>query len=117
MGRAAHAPRPAPLDNRTTNPAVSNHLPTLEREIHALLEPASATLPSRDTVEYTLTAGYAHALGLEGDRLRAQQRLRTLIRSGGRAHEVATAGGEVARVERELARLRALLATLRAHAL
>jgi hypothetical protein len=89
----------------------------LEREIQSLIERPDR-LPSRDTVEYTLTTGYAHALELEGERLQAEGRLRTLVRSGGaRRHELETAEDELDRVAAELGRLRALLANLRAHAL
>jgi hypothetical protein len=96
---------------------VSDHLPTLELEIKSLIErPGRA--PSRDTVEYTLTTGYAHALALEGERLRAEGRLRTLVRSGGaQREELESAEVELQRVAAELGRLRALLANLRAHAL
>ena len=97
---------------------MSDHLlPTLELEIRSLLErPGRAH--SRDTVEYTLTTGYAHALRLEGERLRAEGRLRTLVRSGGAGRaELESAEVELHRVAGELSRLRSLLAKLRAHAL
>jgi hypothetical protein len=89
----------------------------LELEIEALLGP-SGRATSRDTVEYTLTTGYAHALELEGERLRAEGRLRTLVRSGGaRWDQLQEAEVELDRVSSELGRLRAMLANLRAHAL
>jgi len=96
---------------------VTDHLPTLEREIKTLLEP-SGLAPARDVVEHTLTTGYAHALRLDAERLRVESRLRLLLRSGSAGQpELADATGELGRVESELARLRALLATLRAQAL
>ena len=96
---------------------MSEHLPTLEREINALLAPA-ALLPNRQILEDTLTTGYAHALRLEGERLQAESRLRDLVRSGSaRPDDVEAATGELTRVEEELRRLRALLATLRSRAL
>ena len=94
---------------------MSDHLPMLEHEISALLAPAAGPLPARRVVEDTLTTGSAHALRLEGERLRAEDRLRDLIRSG-RNHprDLDEVTGELARVEVDLQRLRALLATLRA---
>jgi hypothetical protein len=116
MGPAAHVCGSAASHNRARY-AVSEHLPTLEREIKSMIARPDRT-PSRDTVEYTLTTGYAHALELEGQRLRAESRLRTLVRSGGaERRELETAEVELDRVATELRRLRALLANLRAHAL
>jgi hypothetical protein len=92
-------------------------LPTLELEIESLLGP-SGRAPSRGSVEYTLTTGYAHALELEGARLRAEGRLRTLVRSGeARREQLEAAEVELDRATAELGHLRALLANLRAHAL
>jgi hypothetical protein len=118
MGRAAHAPAEGRRENSGRKRIVTDHPPTLEREIHALLARPHEQLPGRDSVEYTLTAGYAHALTLDAERLRAERRLRALIRSG-EAERTAleAAGGELSRVEAELARFRALLAALRARAL
>ena len=78
----------------------------------------SGRVQPRATVEHTLTTGYAHALELDGERLRAEGRLRTLLRSGeARQDQLAAAEVELDRVAGELGRLRALLANLRAHAL
>jgi hypothetical protein len=89
----------------------------LELQIESLLGPSGRAQP-RATVEHTLTTGYAHALELEAERLRAEGRLRTLLRSGqARREQLAAAEVELDRVAAELARLRALLANLRAHAL
>ncbi len=76
--------------------------------------PADPRLP-REDVERTLTDGYACALGLEGERLRAERRLRTL--NGGAVAEREELERLTAATRRELADLRALLSTLRAHAL
>ena len=96
---------------------MTSPLPLLELEIEALLGP-SGRAPSRDTVEYTLTTGYAHALDLEGERLRAEGRLRTLVRGGvARRDQVEAAEVELERIASELGRLRAMLANLREQAL
>src|SRR5687768_18476612 len=79
MGPAAHVPRRADSHNRAGT-AVTSSLPMLELELESLLGPSGRAL-SRDSVEHTLTTGYAHALELEGERLRAEGRLRTLVRS------------------------------------
>jgi hypothetical protein len=116
MGPAAHVSTGAPPQNGVLY-AVSDDLPTLELEIRSIIEHPRRAHP-RETVERTLTNGYAHALELEGERLRAEGRLRTLIRSGGARHqELETAEVELHRVAADLGRLRALLANLRAHAL
>ena len=81
--------------------------------------PAGAELPPRAHVEDTLTSGYAYALGLEGERLRLERSLRTLMRSAARPDpgEVADLSGRLATADQELAGVRALLASLRAQAL
>jgi hypothetical protein len=117
MGRAAHAGRPEGFDNRWL--PMTDSLQLLENEIRSLLDdPRAKGRTSRDLVEQTLTDGYAHALALDGRRLRAERRLRDLVRAdaapGG---QVADAGRELAEIDTELTRLRALLSTLRAHAL
>ena len=93
-------------------------------EIRSLLDaPADAEQPPRAVVENTLTNGYAHALVLEGDRLRIERRLRTLLRTEPgpsariRMEEIAELTRLLAGADRELVGLRALLATLRAQAL
>ncbi|MBA2461491.1 MAG: hypothetical protein H0V45_06975 [Actinobacteria bacterium] len=96
--------------------------PSLLSEIRSLLDtPAGAAPLDRDAVEHTLTNGYAHALHLEGERLRIEDRLRSAVRSdgGGREanDELTDLTVELARADQELARLRSLLSTLRTHAL
>lgn len=75
--------------------------------------------PPRARVEDTLTTGYAYALGLEGDRLKLEQRLRAVLRAQGKPDpgEVADLSGRLERADEEIAGVRALLASLRAHAL
>ena len=75
----------------------------------------------RASIEKTLTDGYAHALALEGERIRTERRLRAIVRDSERDEttdaEVATLASSVAVLDRELEDLRGLLAELRAHAL
>jgi hypothetical protein len=103
---------------------VEGRLPGVWTEIRSLLDaPADAEQPPRAIVEDTLTNGYAHALSLEGERLRIERRLRALLRSElgvsprVRMEEIAELTRLLADVDRELAGLRALLSTLRAQAL
>ena len=94
--------------------------PAVLAEVRSLLElPQGAEGPPRAVVEHTLTSGYAYALGLEGERLRIEGRLRSLLRSGGRVPpgEIAELTRRLAQAERELADVRALLSSLRSQAL
>jgi hypothetical protein len=92
-------------------------------EIRSLLDvPAGTDAPSRDEVENALTTGYAYALALEGERLRIEGRLRTLLRTAGdwgkpATDEAAELTSELARADQEIAGVRALLSSLRAQAL
>ena len=78
--------------------------------------------PSLDTIESTLTDGYAAALALEAERSRVERRLGEVARDAGEvsAHSVAAELAELSdRLETadgELARLRSLLAKLQARA-
>jgi hypothetical protein len=77
-----------------------------------------AGAPSLDTIESTLTSGYAAKLALEAERWRIEQRLGEVARDAGevRAHGVAAELAELSdRLETadgELARLRSLLRKL-----
>ena len=93
-------------------------------EIRSLLDlPADREPPPRAVVEDTLTSGYAAALALEGERLRAEQELRNLLRARTelkrreRDAEIAGLTERLDSADRELAGLRALLSSLRAQAL
>lgn len=93
-------------------------------EIRSLLDlPADREPPPRAVVEDTLTSGYAAALALEGERLRAEQELRSVLRAGTgfrrreRDAEIAELTGRLDEANRELAGLRSLLSSLRAQAL
>ena len=73
-------------------------------------------------MENMLTTGYAHALELEGERLRLERRLREILRSGSLggplwADELGELTRQLENADHELARLRGLLATLRAQKL
>jgi hypothetical protein len=122
MGLTAHAGAETPFHNRLWSPRLTLHLPTVLTEIRSLLdEPAVRARVARASVEKTLTDGYAHALALEGERLRVERRLRAIVRDSDRAEttdaEVASLASSVAVLDRKLADLRGLLAELRAHAL
>jgi hypothetical protein len=122
MGLTAHARTRSGSHNRPWSASLSIHLPTVLTEIRSLLDqPAERARPARALVEKTLTDGYAHALALEGDRLRVERRLREIVDTFERDEttdaEVATLASSVAVLDRELADLRGLLAELRAHAL
>ena len=56
-------------------------MPTMLDTIQELLDGAPA--PSLDSLEEPLTTGYAHALALEGERLRLERDLRAIIRAPG----------------------------------
>jgi hypothetical protein len=93
-------------------------LPSLLGEIDRALAAGLAV----DTVERTLTDGYAHALELEAERWRIERRFAELARLIGdentpdRAAELASLSQRLSRADRDLAELRRRLATLRRHA-
>ena len=65
-----------------------------------------------DTVELTLTDGYARALALDGARLRTEGRIRELAGSDEHVGEVRILKERLTLLEEELAQLRGLLGTL-----
>jgi len=83
---------------------------TLE-QIEQLLR---ADAPNLDTVETTLTDGYAQALALEAERWRLERRLGEVARAGGDGvgAELTTIGRRLSTTDGELARLRRLLGKL-----
>jgi hypothetical protein len=91
-----------------------------------LLEKISALIgaPARDldTIERTLTDGYAYALSLEAERWRLEKRIKEVAQSlqGGdtakKAREIATLAERVEGSVGDLTTLRSLLADLRRHA-
>jgi hypothetical protein len=98
---------------------VDELVPPVLADVRSLLDrPEGTAPPSRAAVEHTLTSGYAYALELEGERLRIERRLRTLVRSGGdSAREISELHRLLAEAEGELASVRALLSNARAQAL
>jgi hypothetical protein len=74
----------------------------------------SAEAPTIETLESTLTEGYAQALVLEAERWRLERRLGEVAREGGAdlADEVSSIGVRLNRTDGELVRLRAMLGTL-----
>jgi hypothetical protein len=79
-----------------------------------------AGAPSLDTIETTLTDGYAEALALEAERCRIERRLGEVVRDAGEvsAHSVAAELSELSErletADGELVRLRSLLRNLQA---
>ena len=77
-----------------------------------------ADAPSLDSIESTLTDGYAQALALEAERMRIERRLGEVARDAGEvsAHSVAAELSELSErldaADGELARLRSLLQRL-----
>jgi chromosome segregation ATPase len=73
----------------------------------------NADSPSVDSLESTLTDGYAKALALEAERWRLERRLAEVARNGAvRADEVSTIGRRLNTTDGELAELRRLLGSL-----
>jgi hypothetical protein len=79
-----------------------------------------AGAPTLDTIETTLTDGYAEALALEAERWRLERRLGEVVRDAGdvSAHSVAAELADLSErletADGELARLRSLLRNLQA---
>lgn len=73
-----------------------------------------AEAPSLDSLESTLTEGYAQALALEAERWRLERRLGEVAREGVRdsGEELSSLGRRLTVADDELARLRSLLGTL-----
>lgn len=65
-----------------------------------------------DDVEHTLTDGYARALALEGERLRAQERMHALAGSAEHVDELRALKGRLEHLDEQVAELRGLLGAL-----
>ena len=106
----------SPSDNRVLMP--------LRDEIADLLRMPEDGVgaPSLDTIESTLTDGYAAALALEAERSRIERRLGEVLRDAGEvsahsvAAELANLSERLETADGELARLRSLLRKLQARA-
>ena len=98
----------------TFSPPVSDDdISILFDRIRVLLERQEAEQKAgADTVELTLTDGYARALALDGDRLRTEERIRELAGSDEHVGEVRILKARLALLEEELDQLRGLLGTL-----
>jgi hypothetical protein len=125
MGRAAHDPRAAGLDNRRS--LRSRRLPddtmtTLLNRIDALLDaPRNGHAPaSLARVERTLTDGYARALELELEGIRIERRITAVAARDGdakaKADELALLSRQLAATGDDLDRLRTILEPLLAYA-
>jgi hypothetical protein len=92
---------------------MSDDITIIFNRVHCLLERDDAdseTAP--DDLEHTLTDGYARALGLDGERLRIEERIRELAGSDEHMGEARILKARLALVDEELAQLRELLAAL-----
>lgn len=95
-------------------PMSDDDISILFDRIRVLLErqEAAEQKAGADTVELTLTDGYARALALDGDRLRTEERIRELAGSDEHVGEVRILKARLALLEEELDQLRGLLGTL-----
>ena len=118
MGRTAHAPAlPGLDDRRRMSAAEHNALASFLDEVQTLLDAPPGRGRRRGAlsrVEHTLTSGYAHALGLEVERLRLERRLLAAAEAGD-SGEVVALNRRMATADDELAHLRGLLTNLRSH--
>ena len=94
----------------------------IDDAIRSLLRapPCGPNALSLDEIEDRLTAGYAHALALDGERRRLERRLaETAVNMGSRLSadaDVAELGRRISVADGDLTELRGLLSTLRARA-
>src|SRR6476619_3492880 len=124
MGRAAHDPRTAGLDNRGASGARRLHdsMTSLLNRIDALLDAPSNgdAAASLDRVERTLTDGYARALELELESIRIERRIGEVAALDGdpeaKADELAVLSRRLGATGDDLDRLRAILEPLLLHA-
>jgi hypothetical protein len=83
--------------------------------IRVLLEKQREALASDTTVvEHTLTDGYAHALALEGERGRVENRIRALAGDEAHSTELRTLKARLTELDANLLQLRGLLEVLSA---
>jgi hypothetical protein len=92
---------------------MSDDITILLDRIRLLLDRAEPErAATADAVEDTLTDGYARALVLDGERRRAEERIRELAGNGEHVGEVRILKARLALVEEELSQLRVLLGSL-----
>jgi hypothetical protein len=110
MGRPAHTEGNRRPDNRS-HAAVNTVADPMLQQIRELL---SADAPNLDTLESTLTEGYAQALALEAERWRLERRLGEVARAGGpeMSDEISSLGRRLTVADDELVKLRSLLGSL-----
>lgn len=65
-----------------------------------------------DDVEHTLTDGYARALALEGEQLRARERMHELAGSADHVEELRALKGRLDCLDKQVTELRGLLGSL-----
>jgi hypothetical protein len=89
------------------------------QKIQAILSAKSGDL---DSIERTLTDGYAHALSLEAEKWRLERRLTEAVQgidegdTAAKAREISSIAERIDGNQDELAHLRGVLADLRRHA-
>ncbi len=103
----------APVGPITFSSSMADDLSILFDRIRILVDDAqSPRATDADVSEVTLTDGYAHALALDGERLRTEERIRELAGSDVHVGEVRILKARLTLVEEELAQLRGLLRRL-----
>lgn len=97
----------------TLSARMSDDLSVLFDRIRVLLDQDERRREAEaDTVELTLTDGYARALALDGERRRTEDRIRQLAGSDEHLGEVRILKARSALLQEELAKLRGLLGSL-----
>lgn len=95
---------------------MTDDLGVLIDRIRLLLNGQESRSPDHppEVVEHTLTDGYARALALEGERLKAEERIQALAGNAKNAPELRALKRRVRTLDSQLAQLRGLLKILSA---